>query len=150
MADTCTQIYLHIVISVGDRKPSLKKAWRADLFNYISGVIRNRQHKVIAINGSDDHVHIFIRYVPIERLGDLVAAIKSTATIWLRQKRYVRPDFNWQPGYTAFSHSQSQVGGLIRYIDRQEQHHRRRTFRDEHIDLLKHSGYAVSDIYEYH
>lgn len=149
MADTCTQIYLHIVISVGGGKSFLRKTWRADLFQYISGVIRNRKHKVIAINGSDDHIHIFIRYVPLERVGDLVSAVKSTALIWLRQKRYVRPDFHWQPGYTAFSHSRSQVGGLIRYIDRQELHHRRKSFRDEHTELMKNSGYSVSHIYDY-
>lgn len=132
-----TQLYIHIVFAVKYRERLLTKEMRDELFKYISGIISNRKHKVIIINGMADHIHILIGLNPNDKISDLVGCIKRESSFFISDKKWFRGKFHWQDGYGAFSYSRSQLEDIYKYIANQELHHKKRTFRDEYIELLK-------------
>jgi putative transposase len=106
------------------------------LFKYISGIIANHEHKVLQINGVIDHVHILIGLRPTQSLSELVKYVKQDSAKWINKNGFVNGRFSWQKGYSAFSHSASQVSQVIRYIQNQEMHHKKKSFREEYLDFL--------------
>jgi REP element-mobilizing transposase RayT len=92
---------------------------------------------LIAINGIQNHIHIAIGYKPHQLIPDLLQDIKANSSKWINEKKFVRGKFNWQAGYGAFSFSHSQIDNVVRYIMNQEQHHKKKTFREEYIQLLR-------------
>ncbi|MDY0082800.1 MAG: IS200/IS605 family transposase [Ignavibacteriaceae bacterium] len=137
MANTYTQIYLHIVFAVQNRISLIKPEWRDELYKYISGIIQNNGHKLISINGTSNHLHIALGYKPHQLIPDLLQDIKGSSSKWINEKRFVNGKFSWQQGYGAFSFSNSQIDSVVKYINNQEQHHKKKTFREEYIALLK-------------
>jgi putative transposase len=137
MANTYTQIYIHIVFAVEGRQNIIPKRHKEELHKYITGIIQNKNQKLIAINCMPDHVHILIGMNSSIALSDLVRDIKSSSSKFINEKRWIAGRFNWQEGYGAFSYSRSQLDAVIRYITNQEEHHSNKTFRDEYIDFLK-------------
>lgn len=137
MANTYTQIYLHIVFAVQDRNSLIKTEWKDELYKYITGIIQNNKHKLISINGTSNHIHIAIGYKPHQLIPDLLQDIKANSSKWINEKRFVRGKFNWQAGYGAFSLSHSQIGAIVKYINSQEQHNKKKTFKEEYIEILK-------------
>lgn len=137
MADTFTQIYIQIVFAVNGRLNLIKEEFREELYKYITGIVRNSGDKLIVINGMPDHVHILIGLKPVTALAELVRDIKSDSSTFINRKRLVRGKFSWQGGYGAFSYGHSQLDTIVRYIQNQERHHRRRSFRDEYLSLLR-------------
>jgi REP element-mobilizing transposase RayT len=136
MANTFTQIYLHIVFAVQNRISLIQPEWKNELYKYITGIIKNNGHKLIAINGTSNHLHIAIGYKPHQLIPELLQDIKANSSKWINEKRFVRGKFNWQAGYGAFSFSHSHLDSVVKYINNQEQHHKRKTFREEYIQLL--------------
>ena len=132
-----TQLYTHLVFAVKYRERLLKKEIRADVFSYISGIITNRKHKSIIINGVSDHIHILIGLNPNDKISDLVATIKRSSSTHINQQNWFRGKFRWQDGYGAFSYSRSQLANVYRYIENQETHHKENSFRREYGNLLK-------------
>jgi len=132
-----TQLYVHIVFAVKYRERLLTKEIRDELFKYIAGIITNRKHKVIIINGMADHIHILIGLNPNDKISDLVACIKRESSSFMNDKNYFRGKFHWQDGYGAFSYSRSQLDDVYKYILNQEAHHKKQTFREEYVELLK-------------
>jgi REP element-mobilizing transposase RayT len=114
-------------------KPELKE----NLHKYITGIITNQSHKLISINGMPDHLHILIGLRPSMALADLVRDIKADSSTYINKNRWVRGKFSWQEGYGAFSYGHSQLDTIIRYIQNQEKHHRRRSFKEEYLAWLK-------------
>ena len=100
--------------------------FKEELYKYIAGIVRNQRQKLIAINGMSDHVHILIGLKPAMALADLVRDIKADSSNFINQKKWVRGRFSWKEGYGPFSYGHSQLGTIIRYIQNQEHHHRRR------------------------
>jgi REP element-mobilizing transposase RayT len=137
MANTYTQIHIQVVFAVQNRECIIGKVWADELYKYISGIINNNQHKVLAINGMPDHVHILIGMRPTQALSALMQDIKGDSSKWINQKGFVNGKFSWQEGYGAFSYSKSHVNALIDYIKNQEKHHRKKTFIEEYDELLK-------------
>ncbi len=137
MAGTYSQIYIHIIFAVKGRENLLKKEWREEVYKYIAGIIREKGHKSIIINGYSDHIHCFIGLKPSTAISDLVRDIKNNSSKFINEKRYLRNRFNWQEGYGAFSYSHSQIKRVYNYILNQEIHHRKKTFREEYLELLK-------------
>lgn len=136
MANTFTQIYLHIVFAVQNRTSLIQPEWKDELFKYITGIIKNNRHKLIAINGTSNHLHIAIGYKPHQLIPELLQEIKANSSKWINEKRFVKGKFNWQAGYGAFSFSHSHLDAVVKYIMNQEQHHKRKSFREEYIQLL--------------
>jgi putative transposase len=138
-----SQIFLHIVFSPKRRAPLLKKEFRERVFSHISGIITHKGHKSIHVNGVDDHVHIFIGYKPVETpIPVLVADIKRSSAMFINREKFTKVHFEWQRGYGVFSYGYSQVGRVYKYIDRQEEHHRHKSFREEYVSILDHYGVA--------
>lgn len=137
MANTFTQIYLHLVFAVQNRLSLIQPAWRDELYKYITGITQNNGHKLIAINGTANHIHIAVGYKPHQLIPDLLQDIKGCSSKWINEKKFVMGKFNWQAGYGAFSFSHSHIDRIVKYINNQEQHHKKKTFRDEYIKLLE-------------
>jgi putative transposase len=147
MANTFSQIYIQTVFAVSNRQSLIKPEFKADLYKYVSGIVRNQGQKLITINGVADHVHLLIGLRPAMALADLVQEIKADSTNFINKKRWVRGRFSWQEGYGAFSYGHSQLDTIIRYIQNQEKHHSRRTFRDEYLTLLRKFDIAFKEKY---
>jgi putative transposase len=136
MANTYTQIQIQTVFSVMDRNCLIKKAWQNELYQYITGIVQNQGHKMLAINGMPDHIHVFIGMRPVQSLSDLMQDIKGDSSKWINQKRFVAGQFSWQEGYGGFSYSKSHVNNVIEYIRNQWKHHRRKSFTREYQEFL--------------
>lgn len=137
MANTYTQIYLQVVFAVSGRQNLIKKFWRDQLYKYMTGIIMNHGHYLLAINGMPDHVHLFFRYRQTQTIPDLIQQVKTSSDEFIKEQHFTPDPFKWQKGYGAFSYSQSQVGRVITYIQQQEAHHRKKSFQKEYIDLLE-------------
>jgi REP element-mobilizing transposase RayT len=137
MADTFSQIYIHLVFSVKGRQNIIHKTWREELFKYVSGIIKGRDQKVFAIGGMPDHIHILISLRPNYLVSELVNSVKTNSSKWINSKGFIKGKFNWQEGYGAFSYGQSQLDHVIQYINNQELHHQRKSFKEEYIELLQ-------------
>jgi putative transposase len=137
MADTYSQIYIQIVFAVKNRKALIKFEWEEQLYKYITGTITNKGQKLIAINGTSSHIHIFIGMKPSCCLSDLVREIKKSSNEFIQEKRFTPFKFEWQSGYGAFSYNHSQLDNVYNYILNQKEHHKKKTFKDEYLDFLK-------------
>jgi putative transposase len=136
MANTYTQIHIQAVFAVQNRDCIIQNAWKGELYKYITGIVQNHKHKLLAINGMADHVHILIGFRPTQSLSDLMQDIKGSSSKWINEKGFVKGRFSWQEGYGAFSYSKSDLPMVIRYIENQEEHHGKRTFMEEYKELL--------------
>jgi REP element-mobilizing transposase RayT len=136
MANTFTQIYVQVVFAVKGRQSLLRREKKEELHKYITGIVRNCKQKLIRINSVSDHVHILIGLKPDIALSDLVRNIKANSSRFINEKRWIKGKFNWQEGFGAFSYSQSHLDRVIQYIDRQEEHHRKKSFKEEYLSLL--------------
>ena len=137
MANTYTQIYIQTVFAVENRTSLLKESWREELHKYITGIVQNNKHKLIAINSMSDHIHIFIGMKPIQSVSNLLQDIKESSSKWINKKGFVREKFSWQAGYGGFTYSKSQLPNVIQYIKNQKEHHRRISFSQEYLNFLK-------------
>ncbi len=137
MANTYTQIHLQVIFAVKNRTGLIQKEWKDELYKYITGVIQAHDHKLLAINGMPDHVHVFFGMRPIQSLSDLMQEIKQDSSKWINQKKFTRERFEWQEGFGAFSYSKSQASRVITYVRNQEEHHRKITFLDEYKKFLE-------------
>lgn len=108
-----------------------------NLYKYITGIIQNNGHKVLAINGMPDHIHILIGLRPVQSLSALVQDIKANSSRWINEQRLSSEKFEWQEGFGAFSYCKSHVMNVIKYIQNQELHHSTETFDLEYKMLLK-------------
>ncbi|HEY3853103.1 MAG TPA: IS200/IS605 family transposase [Verrucomicrobiae bacterium] len=135
MANTNSQIYVHIVFAVESRASVLPSSHKEELHKFITGIVRKRGQKLIAINSMPDHVHMLVGQKPDIALSDLVRDVKAGSSKFINENRWIAGRFNWQEGFGAFSYSHSQLQNVTRYVKNQEQHHRKRTFRDEYIEM---------------
>ena len=137
MANTYTQIYLHVVFAVEGRQSLIAPEHSEELQKYITGIVSGQNQKLIAINNMPDHLHLLVGLKPDIALSDLVRDIKAGSSKFINERHWVMGRFSWQEGFGAFSYSRSQLGTVIRYIENQQKHHTKQTFRDEYIELLK-------------
>ncbi|MDZ7626357.1 MAG: IS200/IS605 family transposase [Ignavibacteriaceae bacterium] len=137
MANTFTQIYIHFVFAVQNRASLILPEWKDELYKYITGIVQKNGHKLIAINGVPNHVHIFTGYKPQQLIPELMQDVKGSSSKWINEKKFVKGKFSWQEGYGAFSYSHSQIDQVVRYINNQEKHHKKQSFREEYLLLLK-------------
>lgn len=137
MANTYTQIYVQMVFSVKDRLYLINDSFNTELYKYITGIIRNKKHKPLAINGMPDHIHIFLGLNPNVSVSDAVRDIKSNSSNFVNEKKFIKGKFAWQDGFGAFSYSHSQIDTVIKYINKQQIHHQKKTFKEEYLEFLK-------------
>ena len=147
MANTYTQLYAHVVFAVKGRQSFIPRESRVELQKVITGIITNKRNKLLAIENEPDHLHLLVGFRPDVSLADLVRDIKSNSSRWINEQRFLIGRFEWQEGYGAFTHSKSQLSDVIAYILNQEEHHRKRTFREEFLALLKRFEIEFEDRY---
>jgi len=147
MSDTYTQLYIQLVFAVKGRNSFLQYEWEGELYKYITAVIQNDKHKMLAINGMPDHIHIFLGLNPVFAISDLVKDIKRASNNWINEKRFMKGKFEWQAGYGAFSYGRSQIDQVCKYILNQKQHHLKVSFKTEYIRLLTLFEIAFKDEY---
>jgi putative transposase len=137
MAGTYSQIYIQIVFAVQNRDALINPLWEERLYQYITGIVQNKGHKMLAINGTENHLHIFIGMSTDCSVSELVREVKKSSNSFIKENRFTKFNFKWQEGYGAFSYSHSQIDGVVKYVMNQKEHHRKTTFREEYVDFLK-------------
>jgi len=137
MANTYTQVHIHTVFTVQSRNCIIHQSWREELYRYLTGIVQKNGHKLLAINGMPDHIHLLFGMRPTQSLSDLMQDVKGDSSKWINNKRLIKSHFSWQEGYGAFSYNKSGVNSIIDYIKDQELHHRKRTFIEEYHEFLE-------------
>ncbi|MCW3071164.1 MAG: family transposase [Bacteroidetes bacterium] len=131
MADTYSQIYIQVVFAVKFRQNLVTENNRIELQKVMSGLIASRGVKLYAIYCMPDHTHIFVSMNPSQSISDLIRDLKSASSKFINDKKWINGTFQWQNGFGAFSYSHSHIDAVVKYILNQEEHHRKRTFREE-------------------
>lgn len=149
MANTYTQLYLHLVFAIKNRNALIKKSWGIELEKYITGIIQNHKHKLLAIGTMPDHIHIFIGYNVNQLVPDLVEEIKTSSNAWVKLNKFSEYKFEWQKGYGAFSHSRSQLDVVVKYVLSQELHHTKKSFREEYLEILQKNEIEFKEEYAF-
>jgi len=147
MANTYTQIYVQVVFAVEGRQNLLQLEHNDELQKYITGIIAGQNQKLLAINNMPDHVHLLVGLRADVSLSELVRDIKANSSRFINEKHWVNGRFSWQEGFGAFSYSRSQLDEVIRYIQNQQSHHARQTFRDEYLNFLRKFEIAYDERY---
>lgn len=137
MANTYTQLIIQLVFAVKYRESTIKEDLRVPLEKYISGIVQNNRHKLLAIYCMPDHCHILVGLHPSQSIADLVRDIKSNSSKWVNENKHTKSKFNWQEGYGAFSYAKSQLDAVVKYVINQPKHHYKRTFKEEYIEFLE-------------
>lgn len=137
MPNTYSQLYIHIVFAVNGRSRLISGVHKEELHKFISGIISKRGQKLLAIHCMPDHTHILVGLKPTIAISDLVRDIKAGSSGFITEKKWVKGKFQWQSGFGAFSYAHSQLGVVINYINNQEEHHKRISFKEEYVSFLK-------------
>lgn len=132
-----TQLYIQLVFAVKYREAKLTKDIRGHVFEYMSGIITGMGHKSLIVNGVSDHVHILLGLNPKVSISDTVHDVKRSSSLLINKEGLCKGRFAWQEGYGAFSYTRSAMSNVYKYIENQEQHHEKSSFKAEYIEFLK-------------
>ncbi len=147
MANTYTQMNVHAVFSVKGRGNFISNRWKDELHMYLAGTLKETQNYSLAVGGHRDHVHIFFELNPTNSVSDVLKNVKSKSSKWINTRGFIAGKFEWQAGYGAFTYSRSQRDRVIKYIMNQERHHKKESFRDEYLELLRKNEIKYEDAY---
>lgn len=150
MANTYAQILIHAVFTVQNVHSLIRDAWKDELYKYITGILRNHGHRLHAINGMPDHVHLFFALRPTQSLSDAMQDVKGDSSRWINQRSFTDDKFSWQEGYGAFSYNRSAMPAVIRHIQEQDLLHRRKTFLEEYREMLQAFDLDFDERYIFH
>ena len=137
MPGTYSQIYIQVVFAVKGRNSLIHNSWEERLYQYITGIVQNKDQKMLAINGMPDHLHLFIGMKPSCCLSDLVREVKKSSNEFINENKFCKTKFGWQEGFGAFSYGHSQIDTVCAYVLNQKVHHKKRTFKEEFLGFLK-------------
>ncbi len=147
MANTYTQIYIQTVFAVQGRHYMIQSRTKDELYKYISGIVRNKGQKLLAIGGMPDHIHLFVGMKPDLSVSELMRDVKRASSLFINEEKWFRGHFSWQEGFGAFSYSHEDIDRVVKYVLNQEEHHHRKTFREEYLALLKASEVDYDEKY---
>jgi REP element-mobilizing transposase RayT len=136
MANTYHQIYLQTVFAVKHRNAVINKSWQNELFAVIGNLINETGCKTIIVNGVEDHVHCFLGLKPVVSVSELMKTVKAKSSKYINDHSLTPERFEWQEGYGVFSYSQSHIDAVYKYIQNQEEHHKKQTFGQEYLNFL--------------
>jgi putative transposase len=137
MANTYHQIYLQTVFAVKYRNAVIDNAWKNELLGVIGNLINESNCKTIIVNGVEDHVHCFFGLKPVMSVSDVMKIVKAKSSKYINDHSLTKVRFEWQEGYGVFSYGQSQIDAVYKYIQNQEEHHKKQTFREEYVNFLQ-------------
>ncbi len=147
MPNTYSQLYIQFVFAVKFRKALLNTAWDERLRFYITAIVQNNGHKMLAINNIADHIHLFIGMSPVQAASDLVRIVKADSSKWINSQHLTNQKFYWQQGFGAFSYSRSHIERVVRYIHNQQEHHIKTGFVNEYRSMLDNFGVVYDEKY---
>jgi len=147
MPNTYSQMYVQIVFTVKGRQNLIAKTHREELHKYITGIVQQREQKLLAIFCMPDHIHLLIGLKPNIAVSDLVRDIKAGSSNFIKDQKWIAGKFCWQTGFGAFTYSKSHMDRVIKYILNQEEHHHKKTFQEEYLDFLKEYEIAYDEKY---
>jgi len=147
MSNTYTQIHIQCVMAVKFRLSVIEPSWKERLHQYITGIVQNNGHKMVSINAMPDHLHLFFGFRPNQSLSHLMRIVKGESSEWINKEKFNSSAFRWQEGYGAFSYSRSQIPAVCKYIENQEEHHRKKRFLEEYKHILDESGIEYDERY---
>ncbi len=150
MANTYHQIYLQFVFAVKYRNAVISKKWSSTLFGVIGNLINEQGCKTIIVNGVEDHVHCFVGLKPVVSVSELMKSVKAKSSKYINDNKLTSDRFEWQEGYGVFSYSQSHIDNVYKYIQNQEAHHAKQTFKEEYIEFLKNFKIDFDEQYIFH
>ncbi len=134
---TFSQIYIQVVFAVKGRHSLIKPYWETDLYKYITGIVQGKGQKMLAINGTENHIHFLIGLKPSCKISNLVREVKKSSNVFVKENKFTKFKFEWQEGYGVFSYSHSSLNNVIAYINNQKEHHKKTTFKKEYLEFLK-------------
>jgi putative transposase len=137
MANTYSQVYIQCVFAVKYRDAIISKEWRSKLLGVIGNLINETGCKTILVNGVEDHVHCFLGLKPVLSISDLMKEVKAKSSKYINDHQLTKSRFEWQEGYGVFSYGHSQIDDVFKYIENQEVHHKKQTFREEYLYFLE-------------
>ena len=140
MTATYSQILIQIVFSVKNRKSLIPQENLEEVFEYMTGIIRNKGQKPIIVGGVSNHIHILLGMKPGITVSALVRDIKNNSSNFINQQDWLSEKFSWQNGFGAFSYGNSQIEPVFNYIKNQAEHHKTKSFRDEFVAFLEKFG----------
>jgi REP element-mobilizing transposase RayT len=147
MPQSLSLVIVHLIFSTKDRCSCLDESVRLSLYPYLATVARNTGCECYRVGGVADHVHIAVRLSRTITVAKLVEDLKTSSSKWLKNQQRELSGFAWQRGYGAFSIAPGDLESVIAYIDKQEEHHRKRTFQEEYRDLLGQCGIEFDERY---
>ena len=137
MANTYSQVYLQFIFAVKGRQSIINPKYNDELQKYITGIVQNRKQKLLAINNVPDHLHMLVGFGTTMSIADFIEEVKSISSKFINEKNWIQGKFEWQRGYGVFSYSRSQIDQVIRYIQKQQEHHIKKSFKDEYLEFLR-------------
>ena len=148
MAQSLSRLWTHLIFSTKSRTPFLNEPRiRSDMQAYLAAVLRSHDCETLIVGGTADHVHALFNLSRKYSIATIVREIKRTSSAWVKDVAPSRKRFHWQNGYGAFSVSQSHMDRVFRYIEQQEEHHRRISFQDEYRSFLEKYGIEYDERY---
>jgi putative transposase len=137
MANTYHQVYIQTVFAVKFREAIIDKTWKPELLSVIGNLIKENDCKSFIVNGVEDHIHCLIGLRPRVSISELMQSVKAKSSKWINEQKLTPERFEWQEGYGVFSYSHSHINSVYKYIENQEEHHKKRTFKEEYLDFLE-------------
>ncbi len=129
-------MYAHLIFSPKGRQSLILSSFEERLYKFITGIVQNKDQKMLAIHGMTDHIHLFIGFKPNISISDLVRDVKASSSKFINEEGWLPYKFSWQEGFGCFTYSHSQVDSVAKYVMNQKEHHRKKTFREEYLELL--------------
>lgn len=150
MPNTYTQLHVHCVFAVKYREALIQPEWEETLHKYITAIVQNNGHKLIAINSVPDHLHMFVGLNPKQSVSEMMQLVKGDSSEFVNRKNFTKKKFFWQGGYGAFTHNHSQIDNVVKYIINQKIHHQKKMFIDEYIEMLENHKIDYDEKYIFH
>ena len=137
MGSTLANLVYHVIFSTKNRESLILPNIRDELYRYIGGITKGEGGVLLRIGGMPDHIHMVIKLKPVHSLSYILQKIKGNSSKWINETNRTAIRFSWQSGFGAFTVSESQIPVVIRYVKEQENHHRKRSFKDEFVEILE-------------
>jgi REP element-mobilizing transposase RayT len=147
MANTYTSLHYHLIFSTKNREPWIAQAIEQRIWSFIGGIARNHQMTALQVGGVEDHIHALITAPPTIAPFQIAQLLKGASSKWIHEQFPSLENFTWQDGYGAFTVSKSNIPGVIKYIQNQREHHRKKTFQEEYLEFLQANGIEFDERY---
>jgi REP element-mobilizing transposase RayT len=146
MPSTYTSLHCHLIFSTKERRPTISVEWRPRLHSYLGGIVNGLNGVPLAVGGIEDHVHLLVGLRSSHRIDYFLRDLKADSSQWVHRE-IGKQQFAWQTGYAALSVSPWDIDRVKNYVLNQEEHHRRITFQEEYVNILKENGIEYDEKY---